>query len=197
MAVSVTRSQLNWTLVEYSGAAPETAFSTTINKTPNDGISQGRMASLGLLMTQPTWREGLMNTLPLVFYPQQPTSMHTPLSWRWPGVRLMTVINTSSPLFPLSTLLMLHLQNPWDSGNISRWGEINYILVIRTIEHMRWYLMNMMSVRLSSETISSMIRWHKLYSRKSTHQSYRIHMELLFNLNVWIWNYSWWDEMGF
>ena len=51
---------------------------------------------------------------------------------------------------------------------------MNYILVIRPIEHMRWYLVNMMSVRLSSETFSSMIGWHKLYSGKSTHQSYVI-----------------------
>ena len=29
------------------------------------------------------------------------------------GDRFMTVINTTSPLFPLSTLLMLHLQKPW------------------------------------------------------------------------------------
>ena len=29
------------------------------------------------------------------------------------GGRFMTVINTSSPIFPLSTLLMLHLQTPW------------------------------------------------------------------------------------
>ena len=35
------------------------------------------------------------------------------VSWRWPGGRFMTVINTSSPLFPLSSLLMLHLQTPW------------------------------------------------------------------------------------
>ena len=28
-----------------SGAAPETVFYTTINKTPNDGISRGRMLS--------------------------------------------------------------------------------------------------------------------------------------------------------
>jgi hypothetical protein len=28
-----------------SGAVPETTFSTTINKTPNDGISPGRMVS--------------------------------------------------------------------------------------------------------------------------------------------------------
>ena len=28
------------------------------------------------------------------------------------GGRFMTVINTSSPPFPLSTLLMLHLQKP-------------------------------------------------------------------------------------
>ena len=32
MAISVTRSQPNWTLMGDSGAAPETAFSTTINK---------------------------------------------------------------------------------------------------------------------------------------------------------------------
>ena len=29
------------------------------------------------------------------------------------GGRFMSVINTSSPLFPLSTLLRLNLQNPW------------------------------------------------------------------------------------
>ena len=33
--VSVTRSQPNWTLMGNAGAVPETAFSTTINKTPN------------------------------------------------------------------------------------------------------------------------------------------------------------------
>jgi hypothetical protein len=41
MCVSVTRSQPNSTLMGESGAA----FSTTINKTPNDGISGGRMVS--------------------------------------------------------------------------------------------------------------------------------------------------------
>ena len=34
-----------WTLTGDSGAAPETEFSTTINKTPNDGISHGRSVS--------------------------------------------------------------------------------------------------------------------------------------------------------
>ena len=37
VCVSVTRSQPNLTHLGYSGATPETAFSTT-NKTPNDGI---------------------------------------------------------------------------------------------------------------------------------------------------------------
>ena len=45
MAFSVTRSQPNKTLKGNSVALPETAFSTTINKTPNDGISRGRMVS--------------------------------------------------------------------------------------------------------------------------------------------------------
>jgi hypothetical protein len=40
VCVSVTRSQPNWTLLGDSGAVPETAF---FNKTPNDGISHGRM----------------------------------------------------------------------------------------------------------------------------------------------------------
>jgi hypothetical protein len=44
MAVSVTRSQPNLTFLGDSAAA-ETAFSTTINKTPNDGISHGKMVS--------------------------------------------------------------------------------------------------------------------------------------------------------
>jgi hypothetical protein len=35
----------NWTLMGNSGAAPETAFSTNINKIPNDVISCGRMVS--------------------------------------------------------------------------------------------------------------------------------------------------------
>jgi hypothetical protein len=35
------------------------------------------------------------------------------VSGRWPGGRSMTVINTSSPLFPLSNLQRLHLNNPW------------------------------------------------------------------------------------
>ena len=39
MAVSVTRSQPNWTLMGDSGATPERLFSTTINKTPNYQIS--------------------------------------------------------------------------------------------------------------------------------------------------------------
>jgi hypothetical protein len=43
IAVSVSRSQPNWTLMGDSGAAPETVFSTTINKTPNYGISCWRM----------------------------------------------------------------------------------------------------------------------------------------------------------
>ena len=43
MAISANRSQPNWTLSEDSGAAPETAFYTTINKTQNYGISCGRM----------------------------------------------------------------------------------------------------------------------------------------------------------
>jgi hypothetical protein len=45
MAISVTRSQPNWTLMGDSGAAPEAPFSTTINKTPNYWISHGRMVS--------------------------------------------------------------------------------------------------------------------------------------------------------
>ena len=45
MAVSVTRSQPNWTLMGDSGATPETVFSTIINKTTNYGISHGRMMS--------------------------------------------------------------------------------------------------------------------------------------------------------
>ena len=45
MSVSVTRSQPNWTIMGDSEAAPETEFSTTINKTPNDGIYCGRIAS--------------------------------------------------------------------------------------------------------------------------------------------------------
>ena len=45
MAVSHTRSKVKFTLLEDSGAAPEIAFSITINKTPNYGISCGRMVS--------------------------------------------------------------------------------------------------------------------------------------------------------
>ena len=45
VCVSVTRSQPNWTLMGDSGVAPETAFSTTINKPPNHGMSRGRMVS--------------------------------------------------------------------------------------------------------------------------------------------------------
>ena len=45
IAISVTRSQPNRTLMGDSGAVPETVFSTTINKTPNYGISHGRMVS--------------------------------------------------------------------------------------------------------------------------------------------------------
>ena len=41
MAVSVTRYQPNWDI----NPTPETAFSTTINKTTNDGISCGRTVS--------------------------------------------------------------------------------------------------------------------------------------------------------
>ena len=41
--VCVTRSQSNETLTGNSGVVPETAFSTTINKTLNYGISCGRM----------------------------------------------------------------------------------------------------------------------------------------------------------
>ena len=59
---------------------------------------------------------------------------------------------------------------------------MNYILVIRPIEHMRWYLMNMMSVRLSSDILINDKMTNSTV--ESLHQSYRIHMELLFNLNV-------------
>ena len=45
MAISVTRSQPNWPLMGYSVASPGTAFSTTINKTQNHGISCGGMVS--------------------------------------------------------------------------------------------------------------------------------------------------------
>ena len=45
MCVSVTRSQPNWTLTGDSGVVPETAFSTTINKTPNYGLSCERMVA--------------------------------------------------------------------------------------------------------------------------------------------------------
>nr|XP_046148705.1 SH3 domain-containing kinase-binding protein 1 isoform X2 [Oncorhynchus gorbuscha] len=37
---------LNTYCMGYSGAVPETVFSTTINKTPNNGISRGRMAQV-------------------------------------------------------------------------------------------------------------------------------------------------------
>ena len=37
VCVSITRSQPSWTLMGDSGAVPETAFSTTINKTKNYG----------------------------------------------------------------------------------------------------------------------------------------------------------------
>ena len=41
--VSVTRSQPYGTLMGDSGVVAKTVFSTTINKTPNDGISRGRI----------------------------------------------------------------------------------------------------------------------------------------------------------
>ena len=43
--MSVTRSQPNWTLTGHSGAAPETSFPTTINRTQSYGIYYGRMGS--------------------------------------------------------------------------------------------------------------------------------------------------------
>ena len=73
----------------------------------------------------------------------------------------MTGINTSSPLFPLyptdvkfeNPLVKIEILGTSEGG-----GEMNYILVIRPIERVRGYLMYMMSVRLSSETFSSIIR---------------------------------------
>ena len=50
---------------------------------------------------------------------------------------------------------MLHLQTPWLTeilGTSEGGGEINYILVIRPIEHMRWYL-NMNEYDVSSVVI--------------------------------------------
>jgi hypothetical protein len=45
VCVSFTRSQPNWTLTGDSGAEPETAFSTTTNKTLNYGISHEKMCA--------------------------------------------------------------------------------------------------------------------------------------------------------
>ena len=69
-------------------------------------------------------------------------------------------------------------------GTSNKWGQSNHISVIEPVENMRWFLMNMMSVRLSSDTLWLMTGRHKLYLGMSTHSSYQIHMELLCNSYV-------------
>ena len=79
------------------------------------------------------------------------------------------------------------IENPFvnmESLVTSKGRKLNHILVIQPVENMRWYLMNMMSDQLASETLLQMIGRHKLYLGKSTHSSYQIHMELLCNLKV-------------
>ena len=93
------------------------------------------------------------------------------------------------PLSPFSSLYStdVTIENHFvnmESLVTSKGGKLNHISVIQPFENMRWYLMNMMSDQLASETLLLMIGWHELYIGKSTHSSYQIHMELLCNLNV-------------
>ena len=63
-------------------------------------------------------------------------------------------------------------------------GEWDNISLSQPVESVHWYLKNMISDQLLSETLYLMIGQHKLYLGKSTHSSYQIHMELLCNLKV-------------
>jgi hypothetical protein len=61
------------------------------------------------------------------------------------------------------------IENPFvnmESLVTSKDGKWNHISVIQPVENMGWYLMNMISDRLLSETLLLMTGCHKLYLGK-------------------------------
>jgi hypothetical protein len=119
MAVSVTRSQPNWTHMGDSGVVPETVFSTTINNTPNYGISRGRTVSLlSNRIADPCriyakmhwscsglfWPNAILRHFMLVF----------PLFWQLPVYCITySVCGSGGLVFTCSGLVSLH----WDAGS--------------------------------------------------------------------------------